>query len=471
MKIPQRLALSMALIAVLSVLLAAGFIYGSTRTLFSQYLYQTASGQAQRWVAVVQDYYRQTGSLEGLQPFLFPSGDDPSAFMRPGAGSRRGWNSYGPGPGMRHAVENQGLLVVDARGRVVADAGGQQLDSVLTGPQVTGGLPVEVGGGIVARVILPGPANLALGDLEMRFLTSIARYSALAAVLAIAAALGLGYLLSRRISRPVIDLAGATNRLAEGDLNIRAQVYGDSEIAQLGKNFNLMAQKLQETRTIRENLTADLIHELKTPLAILRGNLESMQSGVVPPGEETLMSLQDEVIRLAKLVDDVELLSRAETGTLPLERGCYSVGELLDNLFPIIHALESEGKVFASDVPADLPDLLVDKHRMLQVMINLMTNAMAHTSPGGKIRLRALPGPDRCLLLTLQDEGQGIPPEKLPYIFDRFYRVDPSRSRTLGGTGLGLAIAKGIVEAHGGRIWAESQLGQGSTFHLLLPTV
>lgn len=217
-------------------------------------------------------------------------------------------------------------------------------------------------------------------------------------------------------------------------------------------------------------MTADIIHELKTPLSILRGNLESLQSGALVASEETFLSLQDEVIRLTKLVEDLEVLSRLESGRLALDLQPCEISELLDALFPIINTLELQGKIFKSEIADDLPPLYVDRGRTLQVLINLLSNAMSYTPEGGSITLQAKEE-EGFIHLSISDSGKGIEEQDLKHIFDRFYRADRSRSRRLGGTGLGLAIAQGFVEAQKGKIWAESTPGKGSTFHLLLPSV
>jgi signal transduction histidine kinase len=299
----------------------------------------------------------------------------------------------------------------------------------------------------------------------------MSRATLLAGLLTLIIAVILAIFISRKISQPISELALATNQLAEGNWSTRARVKGDQEIAILADNFNLMAQKLEEAQTRRENMTADIIHELKTPLSILRGNLESLQSGALEASEETFLSLQDEVIRLTKLVEDLEVLSRLESGNLALDLQPCEISGLIDALFPIINTLELQGKIFKSELTDDLPPLYVDRGRTLQVLINLLSNAMSYTPEGGSITLQAKKGVEGFVHLTICDSGKGIEEPDLQHIFDRFYRVDRSRSRRLGGTGLGLAIARGFVEAQQGKIWAESTPGKGSTFHLLLPTV
>ncbi|MGR6837197.1 sensor histidine kinase [Syntrophomonas erecta] len=466
MKIKHRLALSMAGVGIISILITAAFMYGSTRDLFSQYLTRTASLQSQQLVDAVTDYYLANGTLEDIQSWLE---ENP---MRPGHGRsthgmHSGWNMRGPG--YTHIMNNRTILIIDPNGQIVGDSTGRRLGESASRQELNQGYPITVDDHYACRVVFPGGQNMLLGNLEKDFLRSITVYSGTAAVISLLIALLLGFSISNKISRPVSSLALATNRLANGELNTRAEVNGDQEIVLLAQNFNLMAKKLEENRTLRENLTADIIHELKTPLAILRGNLESMQSRIIKPNEENLMSLQDEVIRLSKLVDDLELLTRLESGQLPLELKPHSLADLLDALFPIINTMELEGKHFIPQIPSDLPAIYIDRNRILQVLINLLTNAMNYTPTGGEISLMAESFDQEHIHIMIRDNGKGIEPDILPHIFDRFYRVEKSRSRKLGGMGLGLAIARGFVEAHQGKIWAESELGKGSTFHVLLP--
>jgi signal transduction histidine kinase len=218
---------------------------------------------------------------------------------------------------------------------------------------------------------------------------------------------------------------------------------------------------------MRRNLTADIAHELRTPLAVLRGNLESLQAGITPAAPETIAPLHDEVIRISKLVKDMETLALAETGNLRLNPQPIHLHHLLEQLAPAIIDAENRHLQVVIKTPNDLPPIQVDGDRILQVLLNLLQNAIAHSPAGGKIAVQAeKAGEEICI--SVSDQGPGIPPDQLPYIFERFYRADKSRSRREGGMGLGLAIARSYVEAHGGRIWAESTPA-GSTFYFTLP--
>ncbi|MGS0763195.1 HAMP domain-containing sensor histidine kinase [Syntrophomonas curvata] len=462
MKISHRLALSMAAMAVLSVFLLAGLIYNSTSNIFSRYIDRSISVQCQHWAGSLTAYYAARGSWDGLQSYLQSSTGDIAV---PGHHFR----GRGLGMSSQRYLMGSEVVVVDASHQVVGDSNGTRLGRTLSSKDWQNAYPLLIDNMYIGSVIFFNAGVSRLGDLEVDFLHNMSRATLLAALLTLIIAILAAIFISHKISHPISDLVRATNQLAEGRWQTRAPVGGDQEFAVLADNFNLMAQKLEEAQNRRENMTADIIHELKTPLSILRGNLESLQSGALNPSEETYLSLQDEVIRLSKLVDDLEVLSRVESGRLALNLKACELPPLLDALFPIINTLELQGKNFSSEIADDVPALYVDKDRILQVLINLLSNAMAYTPEGGTIKLAAGKGEGGFVHIAISDSGKGIEEQDLEHIFDRFYRAERSRSRRLGGTGLGLAIARGFVEAHQGKIWAESTPGQGSTFHLLLP--
>lgn len=462
MKISHRLALSMAAMAVLSVFLLAGLIYNSTSNIFSRYIDRSISVQCQHWADTLATYYTAQGNWDGLQSYLQSPGGN---LASPGHHFR----GRGLGSNSQRYMMGGEIVVADANHQIVGDSSGTRLGTNLSSKDLKNAYPLSIDNKYIGSVIFYDAGVNRLGELEVDFLHNISRATLLAALLTLIVAILLAVFLSNKISHPISDLVRATSQLAEGHWKTRASVAGDQEFAVLAENFNLMATKLEEAQNRRENMTADIIHELKTPLSILRGNLESLQSGALKPAEETYLSLQDEVIRLSKLVDDLEVLSRVESGRLALNLNVCDLPQLLDALFPIINTLELQGKKFSSEIASDLPSLYVDKNRILQVLINLLSNAMVYTPEGGTIKLAAGKGEGGFIHIAISDSGKGIEEQDLEHIFDRFYRAERSRSRRLGGTGLGLAIARGFVEAHQGKIWAESTPGQGSTFHLLLP--
>jgi signal transduction histidine kinase len=244
---------------------------------------------------------------------------------------------------------------------------------------------------------------------------------------------------------------------------------GPGDFGRLAQSFNRMAEELQRADQQRRNLTADVAHELRTPLHIIQGNLEGILDGVYQPTAEHIETTLDETRALARLVDDLRTLSLAEAGQLPLAWETVDVAELLADVRTSFSGqAEAAGVDLCLETDPPLPQISADAGRLNQVLSNLIANALRYTPPGGKITLRAEPGPGG-IRIVVCDTGAGIPPEDLPYIFDRFWRGDRSRSHAGGaGSGLGLAIARQLVQAHGGRIGVESQPGEGTTFTIEL---
>ncbi len=286
-----------------------------------------------------------------------------------------------------------------------------------------------------------------------------------------------GLLLSRRISRPLVNLTQATRAVATGDLNVRVPTHYSGEMGELAVAFNDMAQDLARADDLRRNMTADVAHELRTPLSIIRGKLEGVLDGIYPATPEHLEPVLEETELLTHLVEDLRLLALAEAGQLPLEKRPMDVGDLLRDAHVNFSPQASDrGVTLALDLPAELPQVLADWRRVTQVLGNLLTNALRHTPEGGCVTLSAAATPPRSgwaegdmVEITVADTGMGISPEDLPYIFERFWRGEKSRSRVGGETGLGLAIARQLVELHGGTIGVESAPGGGSKFRVTLP--
>jgi two-component system OmpR family sensor kinase/two-component system sensor histidine kinase BaeS len=270
----------------------------------------------------------------------------------------------------------------------------------------------------------------------------------------------------------------AADALAEGDLAARAPVEGSGEFRDFARSFNRMAEALETANRHRRELLADVAHELRTPLTIIQGNLEGLRDGVYEATPEHLDLVLDETQKFGRLVDDLRLLTLAEAGQLPLDAQALDVPQLLADVRDAFDCQANEaGITLALETAEKLPPLYADPQRLGQVLGNLVNNALRHTPPGGEIILGAAavsPGAaaPTGILLWVADNGEGITPEDLPRVFDRFWRGDPARSHEQGaGSGLGLAIAKGLVEAHGGRIWAESQVGEGTTVSCLFPVL
>lgn len=293
-----------------------------------------------------------------------------------------------------------------------------------------------------------------------------------ALVLGIGAAVVVGVIvaaiISARLARPISDLAAASREVAAGDYTQNVQASG-GELGELATSFNEMAAALESTERRRRELIGDVAHELRTPIASLRGYIEGLDEGVFEAGPDTWRILGDQTKRLARLVDDLSDLWRAEARDMPL------VTEKLDGQSLVADAIERHRasaaarsiQLAAETKPA--VRLSADRARVDQILDNLVANAIRYTPEGGTVHLH-LEHADKIARITVTDTGPGLTPEQVSQVFERFYRVDPSRSREMGGSGLGLAIAKALAEAMGGRLWATSAgLGTGTTFGVALP--
>jgi len=313
------------------------------------------------------------------------------------------------------------------------------------------------------------------GTAERQFLQSVFRSLYLGAMVAGGFGLVIGLVLSRAIADPLKRLTHTVQQISSGNFQERAQVTGGGrEIADLTRAVNVMAKNLQATERMRRRLMADITHELRTPLSIIQGNLEGMLDGVVEPNQQHIASIYDESLRLSRLVNNLRDLALADVGQLKLDRRPVNLKEVVRKACQLLRPVAEEKRITLDmDLPAELPQVSADQDRLHQVLYNLLTNSLRYTPEGGKVRLtvRVLGegSGKESILVQVADTGVGIPPTDLPHIFNHFYRADESRARASGGTGIGLAIVKQLVEAHGGRVWAESEPGKGSTFSFTVP--
>jgi two-component system OmpR family sensor kinase/two-component system sensor histidine kinase BaeS len=331
--------------------------------------------------------------------------------------------------------------------------------------------------GLMALLVVGGMAALANllarlfgGGTETRVLTWAGGCGLSLALPLLAAFLALRVF--RGVATPLADVMAAADAVAEGDLSAQVPVpdHGPDAFTNLAKSFNRMAQELERSDQQRRNLTADVAHELRNPLHIIQGNLEGVLDGVYKPDDEHISATLEETRLLARLVDDLRILSLAEAGQLPLRSDVVEVAELLADVRTSFSGqAEAAGLDLQVAIEGDPPSIIGDTGRLEQVLSNLVANGVRHTPRGGRITLGAHRADDG-VRIVVNDTGEGIPAEELPYIFDRFWRGDRSRSHARGaGSGLGLAIARQLVEAHGGRIGVESEPGAGTIFTIELP--
>ncbi len=283
-------------------------------------------------------------------------------------------------------------------------------------------------------------------------------------------ALAVAVFVARRIVEPVEAMGAAAQRIAAGRYGERVPVASQDELGELAEQFNRMAEALQRLERLRKDLVADVAYELRTPLAGLSGYLEGLLDGVLEASPEVLARMQREVHRLQRLVEDLQELSRVEAGQVKLEPVPTILRDVVEGVVGRLRPQGEDKRIrLAVEVPPDLPTVLADPDPVAQVLTNLLGNALQYTPPGGRVDVRAW-RVGREAVVAVQDTGIGIPRKHLPFVFERFYRVDRSRSRRAGGAGIGLAIVRSLVELHGGRIWADSPgPGRGSTFTFTLP--
>jgi signal transduction histidine kinase len=383
---------------------------------------------------------------------------------------------------IQRAVEQIGktygerIVLTDTMGRIMADSAGELVGQVLDPQQPPPGLTLVFPPGAplldqisVAPLPFFGMVRPALGAREASFLGAVNQALILAGLAAGTIALLLALVLSRRILRPVEALTAAARKMEQGDLSQRVDVNAKDEIGELAHAFNAMASGLARVEQLRRNMVSDVAHELRTPLSNIRGYLEALQDGVAEPSPALIGSLHDEALLLSRLVDDLQDLALAEAGQLTLVRRPMALRDIVE---PVVQAMQPRARkqnlCVNMVLPPDVPPVIVDAERIGQVLRNLLQNAFTHTPPGGQIMISATTI-DAMVAVKVRDTGHGIAAEHSPYVFDRFYRADRSRSRATGGAGLGLAIVKQLVQAHGGDVRVASTLGVGTTFTFTVP--
>jgi len=286
---------------------------------------------------------------------------------------------------------------------------------------------------------------------------------------ALVVAVCIGILLARTLTRPLRALTNAAQNIAEGQLEQQVPVTSQDEIGQLAAAFNRMSQEVARVNHLRRQMTADIAHDLRTPLTVIAGYIESMRDGVLNPTTQRLSLIYTEIEHLQHLVNDLRILSQADAGELPLNPQQVSPRQFLEHAAELFTHHASQNKVtLIVEVPDSLSDVYIDEARFMQVIDNLISNALRYTPAGGTISLCAREENGK-IEIAVKDTGIGIAAEELPYIFDRFHRADKSRHSDTGESGLGLAIVKAMVEAHKGRGWAESHEGVGTAIYIEIP--
>ncbi|MFC1936146.1 sensor histidine kinase [Chloroflexota bacterium] len=361
------------------------------------------------------------------------------------------------------------LSLVDADGAVLV--GGEFLDNLehLTPEQLQNALPLRYQGEIVGYLVPYGSVYANQVDIQTALGAQMADAALNAMLLAGGLSLVLAILLGYLILNPVRKLTEAASHMAQGDLSQRVAISGSSELVTLGETFNSMAESLEEAEQHRQALTADIAHELRTPLAVQRANLEAMQDGIYPLDQENLERVLEQNSMLAQLVEDLRTLALSDANELELNTEPTDVISLVKHVGDQFkRQAEREGITLTVERLSSPPNLNLDPRRVSQILNNLISNALRYTPSGSEVKLEIETAAE-VVLVRVRDNGPGIPPEALPHIFERFYRADPSRARHEGGTGLGLTIARRLAQAHGGELTAANQPDGGAVLTLSLP--
>ena len=360
------------------------------------------------------------------------------------------------------------FTLVDPNRFVVFPSGHHQLGEQLPDHEISKGTSIEYDGELIGVVIITG--NMPIIDRrDEQYLHRIDQTSIRSAIVAMLLAILMAIFFGRSLTRPIRELTLAIQEMAKGKLQQTVPVRSKDELGLLAKSFNKMSSDLGRAIEVRQQMTADIAHDLRTPLTVIAGYIEALRDGVLKPSPERFETLHNEVQILQRLVSDLRTLSLADAGELKLQKQTIHPNDLLKRIEASYqHTISSQGIDLELKLQENIPSIFVDVERLIQVIGNLVTNAIQFTPKGGTITL-ATSSDTNHVHIHVIDTGEGVPSKSLQYIFDRFYRGDNTRSEKNGETGLGLAIAKSITKAHGGDIEVKSELGKGSEFIITIP--
>jgi len=401
-------------------------------------------------VSELTEYYQTNGTWEGAQIIWY----QPNGHQQP--------SGYAPPP------RRMPFALTDQNGTVLVPNEHYKVGDKVPQSNLKQGVSITENGKVVG-VLVPMPIPFQGQPREVEFIERINMTLLYGALIGAVIALLLGVFLSRTLTRPIRELTRATHAVSEGDLSQQVQVRSKDELGELAQAFNKMSAQLSRSVNARKQMTADIAHELRTPLSLILGHAEAVHDGVLSPTRENFEIIREEATRLEHLVNDLRTLSLADAGELSIQIQTIEPQRLVNEVSSLYqYQTQRKNISFELDVPASLPNIEVDPGRMTQVLTNILDNALRHTPEGGRITLAAKEVNDM-VELSVQDSGPGLSLEDIDRIFERFYRTDLSRQREDGGSGLGLAIARSIVQAHGGQLSAESEPDSGLKVKIRLP--
>jgi two-component system sensor histidine kinase BaeS len=441
-----KLVLAFLLVSLLIIALVAVFARWNTSAEFRRYVFDR---NQEGFVSVLANYYAQDGSWDGVEDIF-----------------RRGPTPFGIGQHLPMPVGE--IVLFDTEFNVLIGGRGYHMGERIAQDQLTDALPVEIEDATVGYVLLRRDA-FHEQPIESAFLKRLTQQLVLGSVAVISITLLLGFLLARSLTRPLRQLTEATRKVAAGDLDVKVDIRSKDELGELAQSFNLMNQRLAQSRDMRRQMTADIAHELRTPVSVILGYADGLKENVIPPSQETFDLIQEQAEQLEHLIDDLRTLTRAEAGELTLDLSPTDPSSLVQRLIATYEPQAARQEIELNvEVEEPIPQIMIDADRFRQVIANLLSNALQYTHAGGQITT-SITADEGEVSIQITDTGPGIPPEDLDLIFERFFRRDPSRSRDTGGSGLGLSIAKSLVERQGGQIRVESEVGKGTSLILTFP--
>ncbi len=432
-----KLLIGIILIIALTVAIIVIVASRATTREFDKYISQDKALKYQRLSLLLSSYYEETGSWEGVQSLI-----------------DRIKKAY---TGRIVLATPQGTVIADSRdkllGRYLEEGWSMKVATIREDENPVGSLFLK---------------REKRSTIEQAFLDSVNKSVILASVVAGIGCLIFTYFYSTKILTPIKELTDAAERIKKGNLDQNVEVYTGDEIGKLASTFNSMAEKLEEKERLRKNVVSDVAHELRSPLAKSHAYLEAIKEGEMEPSPEAIDTIYQNSKALNKLIDELNDLSRAEAGQLKLDLKTVVLRDLISR---VLKQLDQDFEEKDISLDKKIPEgilLEVDPERIEQVFRNILSNAVSQFEKEGRVEIVAEEKEEEAEV-KISDDGPGIPSSDIPHIFERFYRVDKSRSKSTGGTGLGLTIAKEIVEAHGGEIDVESEEGIGTTFTITLP--
>ena len=447
--ITTKLIIAFLGVSLISIIMVAVLVRWNTRQEFDDFVFQRNSSEM---VTLLMNYYHMQGSWQGVEPTII---------MQPGYPADN--------PGFRKPPI---YTLADQHGMVVVEGPGYSLGEIVPPEYLELGIPIKVDGRVVGTLLL-GREAFQVNAMETSFIHRIGSFLLTVGFSVAGLALILGILLAYNITRPIHQLTQVTREISQGTLGGQVDVRSRDEIGRLSESFNKMSADLARSNQVRKQMTADIAHELRTPLSLIIGQAEAVHDGVMPPTLENFDIIREGAGRLERLVDDLRILSLADAGELTMAPLPIDPGKLVREVVSMFRSLVKDKQITLDiQLDEDLPLISIDPGRMTQVLGNIVDNAIRFTPQGGRIILSAGRKDDQ-VELAVQDNGRGVSADELGRIFDRLYRADASRQNDHNGmgSGLGLAIARSIVEMHGGQIQSSLPDGGGLRISILLPSV